>query len=364
MKALCYMQPHRGGGVARHSVEMVSRLAGHQEAHVAILASEPDLRRYPSFSSQFPDVPIRRLPWPGKFQERIWKMAGWPPLTGRCQGFDAVYSPAEVRLPECGVPRLVTIHDVQALEESLPWSHTRQHQIFRRKWLQWLPKVIQEAARILTVSEFSKQRLVSLLNAPAEKIVVVGNGVSETFTTAAHGVPPKIRHAVVVIGGLREKKGAAATLAVAAEIASRRLPFTIEIYGQHEATWADAAKRHANVRLHGYAADEAVANALRSATALLFLSPYEGFGIPALEAMAAGSPAIVSNAASLPEVAGDAGIVVDPADTSSVVDVLARLAEDDEWRNDWIRKGHERAAYFTWDRCVDRLVHALRDVTT
>jgi len=61
---------------------------------------------------------------------------------------------------------------------------------------------------------------------------------------------------------------------------------------------------------------------------------------------------------------GDAGIVVDPADTVGVVDVLARLTEDAAYRAEWITKGRQRAAVFTWDRCVDRLVDVLRDVTT
>lgn len=364
MRVLCYMQPHRSGGVARHALEMVRGLSRQPDARVSLLASGIDLRKHPAFADHVPGAVMTTLPLPGKVQERIWKLAGWPPLTGRCRGFDAIYCPAEVRLPACGVPRLVTIHDVQALEQELPWSQTSEHQFFRRKWLQWLPKVFHEVDRVLTVSEFSKQRMVSLLNAPAEKIVVVGNGVSAEFLARPAGQPPAVQPTVVVVGGLREKKGAAATLAVAAEIIRRRLPFTIEVFGQHEPAWVEAATAHPNVRLHGYAADEIVADALRRSTALLFLSPYEGFGIPAVEAMAAGTPAIVSHAGALPEVVDGAGIVVDPAAPVAVVDVLERLSDDPSWRALWIAKGRERASHFTWNRCVDRLVDALHDVTS
>jgi glycosyltransferase involved in cell wall biosynthesis len=363
MNTLCYMQPHRSGGVARHAIEMVAGLAGRADIQAEILASAWDLRKYPAFRLQATGMRFHPLPLPGKLQERLWKLTGCPSLRSRCRGFDAIYSPAEVRLPECGVPRLVTIHDVQALEEDLPWSPTPQHRHFRRKWLGWLPKACREASRILTVSEFSKQRMMTLLGVPADKIVVIGNGVSRAFFSI-HATPTSpAQPVVVVVGGLREKKGAAAVLAVAAEISRRGLAFAVHVYGQHEPRWIDAAKAYRNIRLHGYAADDVVAGALGSATALLFLSPYEGFGIPALEAMAAGAPAIVANAASLPEVVGDAGIVVDPADILGIVDVLERLFRDASYREHWVAKGRTRAADFTWDRCVDRLVGVLREVT-
>lgn len=362
MRVLCYMQPHRGGGVARHAVEMVRGLSQRDDASVALLASSADICRHPQFLEQMPRAPLLTLPLPGKLQERMWKLTGWPTLTSRCKGFDAVYSPAEVRLPSCGVARVVTIHDVQALEETLPWSRAPEHLRFRAKWLRWLPTVVREADRILTVSEFSRQRMIALLGAPADKIAVIGNGVSAAFLAEPREPPVSVQPKVVVIGGLRAKKGAAATLAVAAEIERRGLPFTIDVFGQHEPFWIDAARAHRNVNLHGYAADDHIATALRSSTALLFLSPYEGFGIPAVEAMAAGTPAIVANAASLPEVVGNAGIVVDPLDTPSVVDIVARLADDPVWRTQWIAKGRERALQFTWARCVERLVTVLREV--
>jgi len=363
MKLLCYLQPHRGGGVARHAVEMVRGLHARQGFDVSFIASGADARHHPDFMGRLPRAPMVSLALPGTLRERIWKVAHWPPLTRQCRGFDAIYSPAEVRFPACGVPQLVTIHDVQALEDTLPWSSTPQHRAFQRKWMRWLPTLIREADRILTVSEFSKQRMVTLLDAPPDKIAVVGNGVSSAFVALCSTTPPEIRPTVVVIGGLREKKGAAATLAVAAEMRRRRLPFTIEVFGQHDAAWAQEAAALPNVNLHGYASDEVLADALRSSTALLFLSPYEGFGIPAVEAMAAGSPAVVANAASLPEIVGDAGLVVNPDEPKAVVDILARLMDDSVWRNEWVAKGRARAAEFTWDRCVDKLVATIREVT-
>jgi glycosyltransferase involved in cell wall biosynthesis len=108
--------------------------------------------------------------------------------------------------------------------------------------------------------------------------------------------------------------------------------------------------------------DEDLPRLLRGALSLLFLSPYEGFGIPALEAMAAGIPAVVSNTASLPEVVGDAGIVVDPEATDAIVDILINLEDNSRLREDYGQKGRQRATQYTWSQCVDRLMNAFKQL--
>ena len=97
---------------------------------------------------------------------------------------------------------------------------------------------------------------------------------------------------------------------------------------------------------------------LRCASSLLFLSHYEGFGIPAIEAMVVGTPVIVSNCASLPEVVGTAGIVVKPEDTSVIVDRLIQLNENSDLRQDYIHRGLEHAKQYTWSHCVDLVQQA------
>lgn len=364
MKVLCYVQPHRGGGVARHSVEMIGGLLRRAGFTGALLASGPDLRRHASFARQVSGIPIQRHPLPGKWIERSWKAAGWPSLGRRCHGFDAIYSPAEVRLPGCGIPSIITIHDVQALETDLPWSQTAAHRAFRSKWLRWLPTLFAEATRIATVSEFSKQRMVTLLGVAPSRISVIGNGVSTAFfrpeTSAAHSPKPSI----VVIGGLRMKKGAAETLAVAEELRRRGSNLGIDVYGQHDSDWVERAAQHSNVRLHGYEDDSVLASRLGESTALLFLSPYEGFGIPAVEAMAAGTPAVVSDAASLPEVVGSAGIVVNAKDSAVIADILEHLSHDMVFRRRQVEAGRQRALQFTWESCVDRLAEAMHEVAS
>jgi glycosyltransferase involved in cell wall biosynthesis len=352
----CYMQPHRGGGVARHAAEIARRLFDRSDVSGTVIVSRRELKKYPQFVSRVPGVPIRSHAVPENLMERSWKLLGWPPFPVPLDGFDVLYSPVEQRFPRCKIPTLMTVHDVQGIEPNLPWSDTPEHRRFRSRWLTWLPGACRTTTRILTVSEFSRRRIVELLQVDPGRISVIGNGVSEAFLQAGLREPQALLALAVVIGGLRTKKGAAATLAVADSLARQRSEFVIEVYGQHEAAWVAEAEKRPNVRLYGSVSDDGLATRLAEASALLFLSPYEGFGLPAIEAMAAGTVPVVADAASLPEVVGDAGIMVDPSDPDRIATILLSLATQSESRLEKVARGRQRAAGFTWEGCVDRLL--------
>lgn len=359
MKVICYMQPHRGGGIGRHGIEMVRRLLRYPGISGKIVASRWQVQNNPRFADEMAGLPIETHWFPEMSLERSWKLVSWPQLPCEQTGFDIVYGPAEVRFPRSGIPNMVTVHDAQAFESDLPWSRTLEHRLFRAKWLYWLPKVCREASCVVTVSEYSRQRLSEVLQIDPARICVVGNGVSDVFFRGQQDTTVETDNTIVIIGGLRTKKGAAATLAVAERLRLSGSPLVIEIYGQHDREWASRAGRYSNVRLFGYVSDAVLASKLKKAVALLFLSLYEGFGIPAIEAMAAGTPAVVSNRASLPEIVGQAGIQVNDEAPETVADVLEQLRTDMAMRQALIAKGFARASDFTWDACVDRLVSAM-----
>src|SRR5207249_471734 len=95
------------------------------------------------------------------------------------------------------------------------------------------------------------------------------------------------------------------------------------------------------------------------ALALVFPSLYEGFGLPALEAMSCGTPVLASTASSLPEVVGDAGLLLDPHDATAWADAVQRLMSDTELQQTLSRKGLKRAAQFTWERCARETLKVL-----
>jgi glycosyltransferase involved in cell wall biosynthesis len=165
-----------------------------------------------------------------------------------------------------------------------------------------------------------------------------------------------------MIGGFRKKKGADALLAVARELERQGSDVQLVVAGPNGQEYEAEANDLDNVQLLGWVDDEDVPRLMRGALALLFLSPYEGFGLPAAEAMAAGTPAIVANRASLPEVVGDAGIVVEPGETERIVDHVRSLWHDAAHRRQYVEAGRERAQRYTWDRCVDRLVETFKEI--
>jgi glycosyltransferase involved in cell wall biosynthesis len=114
------------------------------------------------------------------------------------------------------------------------------------------------------------------------------------------------------------------------------------------------------VRVLGYVDDTDLAVLMAGALALAFPSLYEGFGLPALEAMACGTPVLTANTSSMPEVVGDAGLPVDPLDVEAITAGLARLVADDALRRDLRTRGLARAATFSWERAAHETLAVLR----
>jgi glycosyltransferase involved in cell wall biosynthesis len=114
------------------------------------------------------------------------------------------------------------------------------------------------------------------------------------------------------------------------------------------------------VRRVGYVADDDLASLYSAATAFVFPSLLEGFGLPALEAMQCGTPVISSNTSSLPEVVGTAGILVDPRNVDALADVMGRIVSDHALRADLAERSVRQAAAFTWERTADRVVESYR----
>ncbi len=232
---------------------------------------------------------------------------------------------------------------------------------------------IDRADAIVAVSESTKQDLTSLLQIPEDKIVIASPGVDverfqHQYSVAEleqmkekYNLPDKY---VLYMGTLEPRKNierlvqAFALVHQQPELRQYKLVLAGKKGWQYDSIFARITQLglEQDVICTGYVDEADKAAIYQQADLFVFPSLYEGFGMPVLEAMAAGVPVVTSNVSSLPEVAGDAALLADPLDVQALADNIQRLLLDDDLRQSCIAKGYVRCKHFTWERSADILV--------
>ena len=351
-------------GIGRHTNNIIKGLHEKSGVNVELLVARQWLNGTGQLNQKSPlgHLTTHCFPFPERWLEHSWKLMGFPFMDKWMKGADWGYCPAQTFLPTKKIPTAITIHDIEAFEKELPWSNTKAHKKFKAKWSFWIGKALKKSNLIFTVSEFTKRRMVDLLNANPKKIKVIGNGIAPRFfnnnitSNAIFDFPYSL-----IIGGLRQRKGALPVLEVAKALKKRKSSIRIISVGQNENRYIQQAKHLDNLIVLGMKSDDTVHQLLQHASSLLFLSYYEGFGIPALEAMATGVPVIASNKSSLPEIIGDAGFTFPIDATNDIADQIIQLENNNYDRMQMIQKGKKRAAHFTWEHCVNRVLQSFKE---
>lgn len=266
----------------------------------------------------------------------------YPVRLSALQTYDALhcttyYGPLRPR-----IPTVVTVHDLAVLRhpEAFPrWTKSYVPLV--------VPHVLRAAARIIAVSEFTASELVTLLDVPRSRIVVVPNAVDETFTSDG---PAAEGEYALAVGTLEPRKN----LERAIE-AAERVGLPLRIAGARG--WGGVEARGATWL--GEIDDAELARQYRGAQCLVYPSLYEGFGIPVLEAMACGIPVVASAGGATEEIAGGAAVLVDPLDVDSIAaGVDEAMARRDELRP----RGFVRAGEFSWDDSAARTQAVYREI--
>ena len=314
--------------------------ARHIRSLLEALEEEPelDLRRYGFGGSGRGLVPVRDVGW---------YLAALP-AKARRDGVDVLHCPTHRAPVLSSVPLVVTFHDLAVLRH--PETFNRWTRSYSRLTL---PRVAKAARRLIAVSEFTKRELLELLDVPEGKVRVIPNAVGPPF------------------GPVGDAEDGDYVLAVSTLEPRKNLPRLVEAYRRASLNglklvvagapgWGGVRVEGAGIRWLGEVEDDQLARLYRGARCVAYVSLYEGFGLPVLEAMACGAPVVAGRNDASEEVAGTAAVLVDPLDADAIA---AGLAEAVERRDELRDLGLERARAFDWREVAKATVEVYREAT-
>jgi alpha-1,3-rhamnosyl/mannosyltransferase len=213
---------------------------------------------------------------------------------------------------------------------------------------------VRRADLLLTLSESARADIESVLGVPRGKIRVTYLGGPPLDSEPSSKEPY-----FLFVGGTEKRKNLTAALEAFRSIEG----YELRVVGQNKASPVhDARREQSGVRWLGHVGEEELVELYRHATALVFPSRYEGFGLPVLEAMARRTPVIASNSSSLPEVARGAAILLDPDDIEGLRDAMRRVAAEPGLSVDMTERGAEVVAHFSWDETARATVAAYEEL--
>lgn len=277
---------------------------------------------------------------------------------------DAFISPDGFLALGSPVPTLAVIHDLnfEHHPEDLPKKYSEYYR-------NYFPRFARHAARLATVSEFSRRDIATRYEVDPNHIDVVYNGVGDVFAPLDNAAKQQARDRFtkgapyfICVGSLHPRKNIARLLLAFDQLLSTH-PSELRLLIVGERMWRDERMEQAwnqlkhqdRVIFTGRLGQEDLHSALGSAHALAFTSYFEGFGIPVAEAMRCGVPVVAAEATCLPEIAGDAAHYCDPFSVADIARALLEVWSDHELWEQLRTAGLKRSARYTWDKAAESL---------
>lgn len=255
-----------------------------------------------------------------------------------------------------------TLHDIAFVR--YPESFSRS---FRYSYQFAIPFILRSSKKIITVSEFSKQEICDIYNIDKEKITVIYNAVSDVFkVNSDHAADNEIDEKyIMAVSSINKQKNFHGLIE-----AFNLLPqesHKLYIIGSINKNFADPEllnkiNEDPRVKLLGRVSDEELASLYAGASAFVYPSFYEGFGIPPLEAQACGCPVIVSNVASLPEVCADSALYCSPDNVADIANKIQLMISDKALRLNFIDKGHQNITKYSWESSAAKLNALIQEI--
>jgi glycosyltransferase involved in cell wall biosynthesis len=262
--------------------------------------------------------------------------------------------------------QVVTVHDLVTLDHP-EW--------FNRRFVSWyntlLPQLCKKADHILTISEFSRSRILDLFSLPPSRVTMIHNGVDHSFSELSltdYPIELPFKRYVLSLGSLEPRKNIPLLLSAWKNILNY-IPEDIGLVivggkGNYR-IFRDAGipADYERVYFTGHISDSYITRLFHHAILFVYLSLYEGFGLPPLEAMSAGIPVLTGELTSLPEVVGEGGWMIDPYSTAECEVALVRLITDEKLRSHLSARALLQASKFTWAETAAKTWRVLQAFT-
>jgi glycosyltransferase involved in cell wall biosynthesis len=292
------------------------------------------------------------------------------PRAARRYGVELLHCTSNTAPIWCDIPLVLTLHDIIFLEPRDKQNHSLYQNmgwLYRRLVV---PRILNKCKRIITVSNFEKDNIISKLNIPQDQIVAIYNGYNDWFKRLTNNLPTS-KDYFFFLGNTDPKKNTERTLIAYSKYLEKSSV-------KRKLLMADLDKVYLNdiiernhienicqyITMPGYIPNNELPRIYNEAFAFLYTSLRESFGIPLLEAMACGIPVITSNTSSMPEIAGPEAILVNPESSEEITAMMLKLETDQDFYQSQVNLGIKRVKYFSWKKTAKELLELYKTVLT
>ncbi len=352
---------HAKAGIGRYAESLVRALIARQPGRYALFynqsrGSQPleGLGSVPARTVQAGYKPWRMAVWLGQLAQLGYD--------GLVPGAELFHATEHLLLPLRGTPTILTVHDM--IFQLFP-----EHQKRLNYWYlnATMPLYCRRADAIITVSESSKQDIVTHYGLDAAKIWVVYEAAAPEFVPASRSAIEEVQrryglpeHYLLHVGTIEPRKNLARLVEALQKLRDGGLKIPLVVVGGKGWLYHDFFERLKGLQVAdsvifpGYIPDNDLPTVYCAAKLAIVASVYEGFGLPLLEAMACGTPVVSSNLSSLPEVGGDAALYFDPYDVDAMAAAIHSAWIDAELREHLQNLGLDRSSEFSWERAAQQ----------
>ena len=274
----------------------------------------------------------------------------------------------------CGIPLVLTLHDIIFLEPRDKQNHSLYQNMgwfYRRLDV---PRILDKCRRIITVSNFEMENIISKLNIPRERMAMIYNGYNSWFkpvedTQEVYKKYIQEKGFFFFLGNTDPKKNTERTLIAYSKYLTQSTVKRKLLMADLDQDYLDGIIQRNqienirdNIVMPGYIVNSDLPYIYANAFAFLYTSLRESFGIPLLEAMACGTPVITSNTSSMPEIGGPDAVLVTPESSDEIASMMLRLEKDPDFYQQKKAIGLERAKLFSWRKTTENLLRLYEDV--